>query len=168
MGKAATSESGRPTGFGVVFDTWIGRITAVVALITAIWGLPKIIGAEPGETETLPKVVGAESDAGETGPKDSLFPCEDADLSVTPGTGPSGTIVVLVGSGFSPDSEVDLRYSTATLPSAVADSSGAFTIEVEIPGNLDTFAPRDVRIVASSSPLKVGCAEEVQFGLEVE
>ncbi len=72
-----------------------------------------------------------------------------AAISLSKGTGPSGTQITVSGQNFTPGEEVKVRFSTTEMGRAVADSQGRFTLNVRIPGNLDAFAPRQVSIVAT-------------------
>ena len=151
--------SSQRQGCGAIFDTWVARLTAVIALFVAIWGLPQIIDRPPDGD--MPTEV-----PNETPSDDRFFTCADADLLITPGTGISGTEIVVMGTGFLPDREVDLRFATATLPGAMTDSEGNFTQTVTIPGIRDFVAPSDETIGANHSPPRVGCEDTAIFALQ--
>ncbi len=89
--------------------------------------------------------------------------CRDPALSLSRGTGPSGTAVVVRGSGFPSDESVGLRFHTEALPPARTDADGAFEVEVVIPGTFDVFAPQRFDIRASTSPTI--CSESTPFEL---
>lgn len=72
-----------------------------------------------------------------------------ATISLSKGTGPSGTQITVSGRNFTPGEEVRVRFATTEMGRAVADAQGQFTLGVRIPGNQDPFAPIQVHIVAT-------------------
>lgn len=91
------------------------------------------------------------------------LPCEDPSISLSRGTGPSGTQVVVRGSGFPADEAVDVRFSTEALPPARTDTDGTFKVEVVVPGTFDAFAPQQFEIVATTTPTV--CFDSAPFQL---
>jgi len=81
-----------------------------------------------------------------------------AKLTVEPGTGPPGLVVIATGAGFPPNAPVVLRWSvgiTATpLEPTVSDVTGAFTAQVLILPR-DRIGERTLRAVASVPGLTV-------------
>jgi hypothetical protein len=70
-------------------------------------------------------------------------------LSTSRGSGPSGTVIMLSGAGFSGGEVVDIRFQTEAIATAQADTSGAFSgVQARIPGSFDAFAPQQFEIVA--------------------
>jgi hypothetical protein len=70
-------------------------------------------------------------------------------LSVSRGSGPSGTQITLSGSGFEGGEVITIRFHTETIATAQADSNGAFSgVQARIPGSFDAFAPQQFDIVA--------------------
>jgi hypothetical protein len=80
------------------------------------------------------------------------LPCKDPSVSLSRGSGPSGTHTVVRGSGFPSDEAVDVRFATETLPPARTDLEGAFEVEVVVPGTFDAFAPKQFEITATTKP----------------
>lgn len=76
--------------------------------------------------------------------------CRDPAISLSRGSGPSGTKVTVRGTGFPSDAPVELRYHTETLEPARTDPSGGFSAKVTIPGLMDPFAPIQVTISATT------------------
>jgi hypothetical protein len=72
-----------------------------------------------------------------------------AAISLSKGTGPSGTQITVSGQNFTPGEEVRVRFAATDMGRTVADSRGMFTLNVRIPGNQDAFAPKQVNIVAT-------------------
>jgi hypothetical protein len=73
-----------------------------------------------------------------------------ATLSVSSGSGPSGTEITLSGTGFGGSEKVDIRFHTEAIATARADGSGMFSgLRARIPGSLDAFAPQQFDIVAT-------------------
>jgi IPT/TIG domain-containing protein len=72
-----------------------------------------------------------------------------ASISLSRGTGPSGTEITVSGRNFTPGEEVTVRFATTEMGRAIADSAGGFALNVRIPGNQDPFAPKQVSIVAT-------------------
>jgi len=70
-------------------------------------------------------------------------------LSISRGSGPSGTQIALSGSGFEGGEVITIRFHTETIATAQADSRGAFSeVQARIPGSFDVFAPQQFEIVA--------------------
>jgi hypothetical protein len=75
-----------------------------------------------------------------------------ASLSISRGSGPSGTIVTLRGSGFEPGETVQLRFHTDEIATAHVGRHGGFRgVHARIPGSFDVFAPMQFEIVASGT-----------------
>lgn len=72
-----------------------------------------------------------------------------ASISLSNGTGPSGTQITVTGQNFTPGEEVTVRFATTEMGRAIADAQGRFSLDARIPGNMDPFAPRQVTIVAT-------------------
>jgi hypothetical protein len=79
-------------------------------------------------------------------------PCANASISLSRGSGPSGTGVTVSGSGFSADESVELRFHTEALPPSRVSADGKFSVQIAIPGTFDTFAPMQFEIRATSRP----------------
>jgi hypothetical protein len=88
--------------------------------------------------------------------------CDDPRLSLSDGSGPSGTQIVVSGSGFPGDRNVELRFHTEALAPARTDDEGSFEADVRIPGTYDPFAPRQFDIVATANV----CSQRAPFQLE--
>jgi hypothetical protein len=78
--------------------------------------------------------------------------CGDPTMSLSRGSGPSGTLVVVRGTGFPPDERVELRFHTELLPPARTDNEGSFEDEVVVPGTFDAFAGQQFMISATTKP----------------
>jgi hypothetical protein len=88
--------------------------------------------------------------------------CDEPQLSLSRGSGSSGTQVVISGAGFPNQRTVELRFHTEVLAPARTDGEGRFEGQVRIPGTFDPFAPQQFGIVA-----RVGaCHATVPFLLE--
>jgi hypothetical protein len=72
-----------------------------------------------------------------------------ASISLSKGTGPSGTELTVSGRNFAPGEEVTVRFGATEMGRDVAGGDGGFELPVRIPGNQDPFAPKQVRIVAT-------------------
>jgi hypothetical protein len=89
-------------------------------------------------------------------------PCADPQLSLSTGSGPSGTSVTVAGSGFPSARSVELRFHTEQLAPARTDEAGDFRVDVRIPGTFDPFAPQQFEITA----VTLGCHDSVPFQLQ--
>jgi hypothetical protein len=83
------------------------------------------------------------------GSKDRL--CVDASISLSRGSGPSGTQIAVRGKGFPSEERVTLRFATEEMLPSRTDADGAFEGKVVIPGTFDAFAPMQVMLVAETS-----------------
>jgi hypothetical protein len=98
----------------------------------------------------------------DNGPGDG-FPCEDPSISLSRGSGPSGTEVVVRGRGFPSDESVEVRFHTEDLPPARTDPEGNFEVNVVIPGTFDAFAPQQFSLGATTKPTI--CSDTAPFDL---
>lgn len=96
-------------------------------------------------------------------PDGPVFECQDPSISLSRGSGPSGTHVVVRGSGFPSDEAVEVRFHTEALPPARTDGEGSFEDEVVIPGTFDAFAPQQFEISATTKPTV--CSDSTPFAL---
>ena len=103
-----------------------------------------------------------DSDPGRPSPSNGL-PCVDASISLSRGAGPSGTEVVVRGRGFPSDEAVKIRFHTEELLPSRTDASGAFEVEVVIPGTFDPFAPQQFTLSAVTTATV--CSASVPFQL---
>jgi len=78
--------------------------------------------------------------------------CDDPSLSLSTGSGPSGTVVAVRGTGFPGDERVDLRFHTEALVPARTDDEGTFEVDVTVPGTFDAFAPTRFELSATTRP----------------
>ena len=122
-----------------------------------------ILGALAAIATILTFVFTIVIDGGGTVGMDNLGgPCDDPQLSLSDGSGPSGTEVVVRGSGFPGREDVDLRFHTESLTPARTDDGGNFEVNVRIPGSFDPFAPQQFDIVASAD----ACSDNIAFQLQ--
>lgn len=89
--------------------------------------------------------------------------CLGGEISLSRGSGPSGTAVTVIGTNWgAPGKRVRLIFGTTDMAPTRVEEGGRFIAEVVIPGDLDAFAPRQDRIRASVG----GCSDSVPFQLE--
>jgi hypothetical protein len=133
----------------------IAIVTAisVAACIATILGflmdhdvVPNPFGSPVSQVST------AATASGPATPGHSSAICSDQHVSLSRGSGPSGTEVTVTGTTFPADQQVTLEFSTEELPPARTDDHGRFQVTVVIPGTLDAFAPRQVAIIATTTP----------------
>lgn len=103
-----------------------------------------------------------DDDGGSDGPEGGSAFCDDPQLSLSDGSGPSGTEIVVSGSGFPGDRNVDLRFHTEALAPGRTDGEGSFEASVRIPGTFDVFAPQQFSITATANV----CSQDAPFQLE--
>jgi len=72
-----------------------------------------------------------------------------ASISLSDGSGPSGTELTVSGENFQPGEEVKISFATTEMGRAVADNDGRFELSVTIPGNQDAFGSHQVDIAAN-------------------
>jgi hypothetical protein len=116
-------------------ESSLGNIAAVLGIIGALLGILL--------TLTQLGVFGDLRVAG--------LPGQDvaASLSISHGSGPSGTNVKLSGHGFGSNETVDIFFHTEPIATARADGSGDFSdVRARIPGSFDVFAPQTFEIQA--------------------
>jgi len=87
--------------------------------------------------------------------------CDSPTLSLSRGSGPSGTEVIVTGKGFPPDRDIDLKFHTEDLAPAQTDGQGTFEANVVIPGTFDAFAGQQFQITATTT----GCFKSTPFQL---
>ena len=133
---------------------------AAAAAVATILGFVLALVGWPGEGGS-PDRNG--EPAGEVDGSGPFAVCDPAEISLSRGRGPSGTMVTVSGSGFAADREVDLRFHTFRLPPAGPGADGTFQVDVRIPGDLDAFAPQQFDIIASGPG--VGCSDSAPFQL---
>jgi hypothetical protein len=131
---------------------WLAALFAVAAVATILTFLFQfdIISWPPGGNGPSPSPSNGR-------------PCDDASISLSRGSGPSGTEVVVSGGGFPSDEAVRLRFHTEELLPSRTDAGGAFEVEVVIPGTFDPFAPQQFTLSAVTSPTV--CAGSAPFEL---
>ena len=98
-----------------------------------------------------------------TTPTPSIRQCGEPSLSLSKGSGPSGTRITVKGSGFPSHESVELRFHTEEMLPERTDSSGQFSASVTIPGTFDFAAPFQFYIQALTSPS--GCSGTTPFRL---
>ncbi len=81
-----------------------------------------------------------------------------ATLEASPSTLPAGTSTVLKGSGFTPNSTVEVYFDSSLLAVVQADSSGAFTLEARIPAGI----PAGQYNITAVDPFGVNASTVVQ------
>ena len=122
-----------------------GGLQVTVALLT-------IIGLVLGIVLTLTQLgvlgsTGGDPGGGGAGGGSPLG--GDAKLSVSKGTGDSGTEIELRGSGFAPNETVEVLFHVDAIATTRADANGAFRdLRARIPGTYDFMAPYQFRIFA--------------------
>ena len=89
--------------------------------------------------------------------------CGNASISLSQGSGPSGTQIVITGTGFPSNEAVDVIFSTEALAPARTDDQGGFRDEVVVPGTFDAFAPQQFSITATTKPTV--CFDDAPFQL---
>lgn len=135
----------------------------VLASIAAIIGLLITLGViDVSDDGMTPAGSGTDSQDAER-PEPPFFRCDDPSLSLSTGSGGSGTEVTVRGSGLAPDEEVDLRFHTEALVPARTDASGDFSADITIPGTFDAFAPRQFSLSATTTPTV--CSADASFEL---
>jgi len=75
-------------------------------------------------------------------------PNATASISLSVGSGRSGTPVTVTGQNFAPGEEVTIRFQVDEVGSAIVDSGGRFSTRIRIPGSYDVFAPKQFDISA--------------------
>lgn len=90
-------------------------------------------------------------------------PCSNPAISLSHGSGPSGSAVTVTGKGFPNDEKVSLRFHTEELTPARTSSAGEFSVGVRIPGTFDAFAPQQFSITAVTTPTV--CSDEASYRL---
>jgi hypothetical protein len=80
------------------------------------------------------------------------LPCSDLSISLSRGSGPSGTEVTVRGSGFPSDEAVEMRFHTETLLPSRTQTDGTFGVDIVVPGTFDVFAPIQIEIRATTTP----------------
>jgi hypothetical protein len=76
----------------------------------------------------------------------------NAALSLSRGSGPSGTKVVVSGSGFGHGDTVEIRFEVDVVGQVQADGTGKFSTTVTIPGTYDAFGAAQHTITATGRP----------------
>jgi hypothetical protein len=72
-----------------------------------------------------------------------------ASISLSRGSGPSGTEVTVSGSNFAAGEEVTIRFQNDPVGSATAGSDGTFEQTITVPGSYDVLGTRQYVIVAT-------------------
>jgi hypothetical protein len=72
-----------------------------------------------------------------------------ATISLSKGSGPSGTEVTVKGSNFAAGEEVTIRISAEEIGVATVNADGTFEQSVTIPGSFDVFGTRSYDITAT-------------------
>jgi len=78
----------------------------------------------------------------------------EASLSISRGTGPSGTEIRVSGRGFGGQELVEISFHTELIATARTDDDGIFRrVPARIPGSFDVFAPVqfDIRATGRST-----------------
>lgn len=107
------------------------------------------------------EIFGNGSDNGPNGGTSSH--CDDPAVSLSRGAGPSGTEVVVRGSGYPADEAVEVRFHTEALPPARTSTDGTFEVDIVVPGTFDPFAPKQFEIRATTTPTV--CFDSAPFEL---
>ena len=131
-----------------VTATVLGAVASVAAILTFLFTYGPLTWPWAGQSTAPPASTGS---------------CHDPHLSLSQGSGPSGTKVTVTGTGFPGSEHIEVSLHTEAMAPALSDGNGAFSDDVVIPGTLDTFAPMQFDIVAASTS---GCSAHTPFGLE--
>jgi hypothetical protein len=134
-----------------VKEILVALVVAIVAGGSAPWWWSAIFDSKPAESSKQQEEI-----------KD-FRPCRDPSLSLSRGSGPSGTHVTVRGRGYPSDEEVDVRFHTEALPPARTSDEGEFSDDVVIPGTFDAFAPQQFEIRAVTRPTI--CSDAAPFQL---
>lgn len=70
-------------------------------------------------------------------------------LSLSTGSGPSGTHLAITGHGFCPNQNVQISFHTEQIANAQTDHDGAFSVPATVPGSYDAFAPQQFTITTT-------------------
>ena len=139
----------------------------VVAAVAGIVGvmaqlhIPPFNGGTPTPAPT--STPGPTFAPGPTPTSPGPFGCAAPTLSLSKGSGPSGTHVVVSGSGFPANEPVEMRFHTELLPPSQTGPDGTFQVEIVVPGTFDSFVGQQFTISAVTSPSI--CHKEAPFKL---
>ena len=148
-----SEESGRSAWR--IFGEILAALAAIAAILTFLVGID-VVDWPPSSQPDGSNGASSNDDWGGQIPDG---PC-DPEISLSRGSGPSGTETVVSGSGFPADTRIDIRFHTEAMAPGRTDSNGSFQTEVVIPGTFDAFAPQQFEITASAV-----CAARAPFEL---
>ena len=98
-----------------------------------------------------------------TPPGGGVPTCQSPALSLSKGSGPSGTHVVVNGTGFPSNQSVEMRFHTELLAPSQTSADGSFKVEIVVPGTFDSFIGQQFTIRAVSTPSV--CSKDAPFKL---
>jgi hypothetical protein len=130
----------------------VGRNLATLAAIATIltFVFQFVIGTEEsGSPRPVPSASEAEPGGVEEMVEELAGTCDPV-LSLSRGSGPSGTEVTVSGTGFPAGARVETRFHTEDMTPSETDAAGEFELTVVIPGTFDPFAPQQFSIGAST------------------
>ncbi len=125
---------------GSEVDLWsTSQSDAEGGLVTAL-GVPT--SAQPGEAWVVVVTAGEEASRGVSNPFHVTEPTYDPTASISPSSGPSGTMMELEAEGFPPEELLEIGVGLEASEYDVVDtlqagSDGALTTQVRIPGYAD-------------------------------
>lgn len=131
---------------------FLGVVTAVIVLISAILGLATQVGAFGDARIGFLPDLNPQDGSGEGDPPEVPDPLGSCDprvkpsLSLSVGSGPSGTELTVSGQDFCPDEQVVIDFHTEQIQVAQTDADGVFSVDARIPGTFDFTAPSQIDI----------------------
>lgn len=120
-----------------------------VTLLTALIGLVTALVTLAGTVATQMGAFGDTRIPGLPGAPLSCDPRINPTLSLSTGTGASGTELTITGADFCPGELVTISFHTEQIATAQADDDGIFRTAARVPGSFDVFAPRRFNIIAT-------------------
>ena len=115
----------------------LGLIAAILSVLTGTFALLAQLGAF-GDFR-IPFLPGKAVPAVITGA---------TTISLSKGQGPSGSAIVVSGTGYAAGEQISILVHTETIALARADSAGAFEVNAKIPGTFDAFGTQQMSITA--------------------
>ncbi len=115
----------------------LGLIAAILSVLTGAFALLAQLGAF-GDFR-IPFLPGKAAPAVITG---------ETTISLSKGQGPSGSTLVVSGSGYSAGEQISILFHTETIALARADSAGTFEATAKVPGTFDAFGTQQLTITA--------------------
>lgn len=125
----------------------IGLVAALITLAAALIQ----VGAFGDFRLPGPVIVEPGGGGSQQGPGSCNAAMVEPALSLSVGSGPSGTEVTVSGSGFCPDADLEILFHTETVQFARTDADGAFSVGATIPGTFDFSAPMQYQIIATGA-----------------